>query len=393
MFLTIYEVRGMDKLCNLLFHYFFCRNEDYVKSVDMNRPLDRGNSSTCACSLNDKCGPSSGVDAQPQQVTSYQYRRTHNNKGDVAKLLQSSSPSQSKDSVESLVDYYTKTARLHQDRNKSSLKTYSPPASFSIQRHSQSMDMEETKDDIMDEDDIDERDRYLNRALSELSIEAGSIVLTCVSSADLQSSSNLDPVIATNSMKTPKEDNNSNLIQDVPELNRSVSFKNDPLTGSSTMYRYYSQSLEAEETKDDLIDYYPDDGNRYLSRALSEISIEAGSVVLSLCSSDLRQISTLDQKTSDSPNNPMSDVILFAKCGKEDDSGLDTSNHALDLLMANRSFLAKQKRDMGCLEREGSKMSIESFLNRGWSLRSWDGSVGSVDIRQELERGLSHMTM
>jgi hypothetical protein len=70
----------------------------------------------------------------------------------------------------------------------------------------------------------------------------------------------------------------------------------------------------------------------------------------------------------------------------------DSNTNDLDLLM-NASLRAKKKDRGGGLEREGSNLSIESGgLNRGWSLRSWE-SMASEDLKQEVERGLSHMSL
>jgi len=322
---------------------------------------------------------------QQQQPNIYEIALTRSSKF--------TSTSNSKDSSDSLIDYHTKTARSHQDHRKTSSLKHSPRTSSSstvMQRQSKFMDTEESKDSSIldDECNIDKRDMYLSRGLSEISIEAGSVLLS-LSSTDQQQS--------------------ARKVQDVPEFNRTVSFKDNLCT---SLPKHYSKSMGIEETKDDTMDnlYAHDRDRGVFGRALSEISIEAGSLVLSISSSDLRhistldqrnndapsnpmrQISTLDQRNNDAPSNPISDVVLFSRIGKEDESGLDSSNDALDLLMAT-SLRGKQKRDHGIFEREGSRMSIESVLNRGWSLKSWDGSFGSSDIRQELERGLSHMTM
>jgi hypothetical protein len=303
---------------------------------------------------------------QQQQPNVYQNAQARSSKF--------TSTSNSKGSSDSLIEYYTKTTRLHQDHRKTSSLKHSPRSSSStvMQRQSKSMDSEESKaSSILDDEcNIDERDMYLSRGLSEISIEAGSVLLS-LSSTDQQQS--------------------ARKVQDVPEFNRTVSFKDNLCT---SLPKHYSKSMGIEETKDDTMDndYAHDRDRGVFGRALSEISIEAGSLVLSISSSDLRQISTLDQRNNDAPSNPISDVVLFSRIGKEDESGLDSSNDALDLLMAT-SLRAKQKRDHGIFEREGSRMSIESVFNRGWSLKSWDGSFGSSDIRQELERGLSHMTM
>ena len=97
----------------------------------------------------------------------------------------------------------------------------------------------------------------------------------------------------------------------------------------------------------------------------------------------------MDQKSIDG-NKPITEIISWTTRGGREE--VDSNNDALDLLMA-ASLRAKHRRDHGIFERENSRMSVESVFNRGWSLKSWDGSFCSSDIRRELERGLSHMTM
>jgi len=305
--------------------------------------------------------------------------------------LKSSSPSDSKGSFDSLIDYYTNTARLHQDRDKNaSMKTLKRPSSFTTtQKQSMSCTMEETKEFIMDEstDSMDERDRYLSRGFSEIS--ASSILLS-LSSADVQDFVSSDR--KTNEAPKAVVDVSSTYAgPDTSEVHRSVSFKNVLCSTFPPTHRY---SNDAEETKEDGIHIGSESmEERVFGRALSELSLEAGSVVLSMSSSDLRPVSTLDPKNSE-VMKPISDIMLFlARSGnEEEDSGIDSSNDPLDRLMAT-SLRSKHKREHGIFERENSRMSVESILNRGWSLKSWDGSVCSSDIRHELERGLSHMTM
>jgi hypothetical protein len=202
-----------------------------------------------------------------------------------ATRMESSSPSGSKGSFDSLIEYYTQTARLHQDKDRSSsLKNSQQPSSTThVHRQPKLWNMEETKDCMLyeNDDNMDERERYLSRGFSEIS---ASSVLLSLSSADLQQFSS--DLKLNEGFKIALDVSNTRTAQDVPEFHRSVSFKDNISSTIPSMPRHYSQSDNAEETKDDAMDEDSANiGDRVFGRASSEISMEACSVVLFICSS------------------------------------------------------------------------------------------------------------